>query len=253
MGLKGFIDGVTETHTGMLLEPYEDMPDSCGQGVPLWPKEKMEKEIIAANGKGIQVRLHAIGDGAVRLALDLYEKSEQVNGKKEFCNTIEHIENIAESDIDRFRGHNIIASMQPYHLTLTNNKKINQIGAKRCELEWPVGTLLKHGAKLALSTDYPVVDLNPFVTLYAAVTRRDDAGRPTGHNPWEKISMEDALKAYTAGSAKVYQMEKQMGTIEEGKFANIIVLSHNLFAIDPEEIRDTRVIANFFEGKKIIG
>ena len=213
----------------------------------------MEKEIIAANGKGIQVRLHAIGDGAVRLALDLYEKSEQVNGKKEFCNTIEHIENIAESDIDRFRGHNIIASMQPYHLTLTNNKKINQIGAKRCELEWPVGTLLKHGAKLALSTDYPVVDLNPFVTLYAAVTRRDDAGRPTGHNPWEKISMEDALKAYTAGSAKVYQMEKQMGTIEEGKFANIIVLSHNLFAIDPEEIRDTRVIANFFEGKKIIG
>lgn len=82
MGLKGFIDGVTETHTGMLLEPYEDMPDSCGQGVPLWPKEKMEKEIIAANGKGIQVRLHAIGDGAVRLAIDLYEKSEQVNGKK---------------------------------------------------------------------------------------------------------------------------------------------------------------------------
>ena len=237
-----------------LLEYVLDDPErNTKENLCKYVKEKMEKEIIAANGKGIQVRLHAIGDGAVRLALDLYEKSEQVNGKKEFCNTIEHIENIAESDIDRFRGHNIIASMQPYHLTLTNNKKINQIGAKRCELEWPVGTLLKHGAKLALSTDYPVVDLNPFVTLYAAVTRRDDAGRPTGHNPWEKISMEDALKAYTAGSAKVYQMEKQMGTIEEGKFANIIVLSHNLFAIDPEEIRDTRVIANFFEGKKIIG
>ena len=93
-GLKGFIDGVTETYTGLLLEPYTDKPETCGEGLPLWPKEKMQQEIIAANKAGIQVRLHCIADGSVRMALDMYEESVKINGEKGFFNTIEHIENI---------------------------------------------------------------------------------------------------------------------------------------------------------------
>ena len=252
-GVKGFIDGVTETHTGMLLEPYTDRSDTCGEGVPLWPVSRMEEEILAANRNGIQVRLHAIGDGAVRLALDLYEKSEAVNGKQDFCNTIEHIENIASEDIDRFHGHNIIASMQPYHLTLSNRKKIDQIGAERCKYEWPIKTLLKHGAKIACGTDYPVVDLNPFQTVYAAVTRRDSNGTPMGHNSGEELSVEEVLLAYTQGAAKVYRVEDQMGTLEAGKLANFIILSNNIFEVSEKEILDTKVCVNYFEGKIITG
>ncbi len=252
-GVKGFIDGVTETHTGMLLEPYTDRPDTCGDGVPLWPVSQMEEEILAANRNGIQVRLHAIGDGAVRLALDLYEKSEAVNGKQDFCNTIEHIENIAPEDMERFRGHNVIASMQPYHLTLSNRKKIDQIGAERCKYEWPIKTLLKHGAKIACGTDYPVVDLNPFQTVYAAVTRKDADGKSMGHNSGEELSMEEVLQAYTRGAANVYRMQDQMGTLEAGKLANFIILSNNIFEVSEKEILDTKVCVNYFEGKRIAG
>ena len=252
-GVKGFIDGVTETHTGMLLKPYTDQPDTCGEGVPLWPASRMEEEILAANRNGIQVRLHAIGDGAVRLALDLYEKSEAVNGKQGFCNTIEHIENIAPEDIDRFRGHNIIASMQPYHLTLSNRKKIDQIGAERCKYEWPIKTLLKHGAKIACGTDYPVVDLNPFQTVYAAVTRKDADGIPMGHNSGEELSLEEVLLAYTQGAANAYHVQDKMGTLEAGKLANFIILSNNIFDVSAREILDTKVCVNYFEGKRITG
>ena len=252
-GVKGFIDGVTETHTGMLLEPYTDRPDTCGDGVPLWPVSRMEKEITAANKNGIQVRLHAIGDGAVRLALDLYEKSEAVNGKQEFCNTIEHIENIAPEDIERFRGHNIIASMQPEHLTLSKRKKIDQIGAERCKYEWPIKTLLKHGAQIACGTDYPVVDLNPFQTIYAAVTRKDADGTPMGHNTGEELSVEEVLLAYTQGAASVYRVQDKMGTLEAGKLANFIILSNNIFDVSETEILDTKVCVNYFEGKRIAG
>lgn len=251
-GVKGFIDGVTETHTGLLLEPYTDRPDTCGDGLPLWPREKMQAEIIAANAVGIQVRLHCIGDGAVRMALDLYQQSEARNGMPKVPNTIEHIENIAPVDIDRFAQLGVVASMQPYHLTLANNKKIDQIGAERCKLEWPIRTLMEHGAQIAIGTDYPVVTIDPFITLYTAVTRRDDCGEPTGHNPWEVISMADALRGYTANAARVYGAEADMGTIEAGKLANMIVLDQNLFSIPSEKIKQTKVEINFFEGERIL-
>ena len=250
-GVKGFIDGVTETYTGLLLEPYTDKPETCGEGLPLWPERKMKKEIIAANKAGIQVRLHCIADGSVRMALDLFEKSAEVNGAHGLRNTIEHIENIHPDDLDRFAELEVIPSVQPYHVTLAANGKVNQIGEKRARLQWPFRTLLEHEGALALGTDYPVVTIDPFTTIYAAVTRRDDEGKLTSTNPWEKISMEDALKAYTIGAARVYHVEDSMGTLEPGKMADIIVLSGDLFNVDKEEIRGMKVEANYFEGEKI--
>lgn len=231
-GVKGFIDGVTETYTGLLLEPYTDKPETCGEGLPLWPERKMKKEIIAANKAGIQVRLHCIADGSVRMALDLFEKSAEVNGEHGLRNTIEHIENIHSDDLDRFAELDVIPSVQPYHVTLAANGKVNQIGEKRARLQWPFRTLLEHEGALALGSDYPVVTIDPFTTIYAAVTRRDDDGNLTSTNSWEKISMADTLKAYTSGAARVYHVEDSMGTLEPGKMADIIVLGGDPEAAD---------------------
>lgn len=233
------------------MEPYIDKPETCGEGLPLWPERKMKKEIIAANKAGIQVRLHCIADGSVRMALDLFEKSAEVNGEHGLRNTIEHIENIHPDDLDRFAELDVIPSVQPYHVTLAANGKVNQIGEKRARLQWPFRTLLEHEGALALGTDYPVVTIDPFTTIYAAVTRRDDDGKLTSTNPWEKISMADTLKAYTSGAARVYHVEDSMGTLEPGKMADIIVLSGDLFEVDKEEIRGMKVEANYFEGEKI--
>lgn len=250
-GLKGFIDGVTETYTGLLLEPYTDKPNSCGDGLPLWPREKMEQEIEAANREGIQVRLHCIADGSVRMALDMYERAQKLTGRYDVRNTIEHIENIHPDDINRFKKLGIIASMQPYHLILSNNDKIFRLGQERCRYEWPMKTITENGAPFAIGTDYPVISLNPFQTIYAAITRKDDNGNPSGHNSWEVLDMATVLKAYTYGAACVYQAENGTGSIEEGKYANMIVLDRNLFQIDDEDIKDTEVLMNFFEGKII--
>ena len=252
-GVKGFIDGVTETYTGLLLEPYTDRPDTCGEGLPLHPVERMQEEITAANKAGIQVRLHCIADGSVRMALDLYEQAQRESGwdTSRHKNTIEHIENIHPDDIDRFAELGVIPSMQPYHVTLSNNDKIFRIGAERCEYEWPVRTIHRAGGEIAIGTDFPVVTIDPFKTIYAAVTRRNDAGNVVCHNPWETLEMAEALKAYTTGAAKVYHADKEMGTLEEGKLANLIVLSDNLFEIPTEQIEDTKVVVNIFEGKEI--
>ncbi|MGN0483596.1 MAG: amidohydrolase [Lachnospiraceae bacterium] len=250
-GVKGFIDGVTETYTGLLLEPYEDKPQTCGENLPLWPREKMQEEIIAANQAGIQVRLHCIADGSVRMALDLYEEAEKVTGKNELRNTIEHIENIHPDDIERFHKLEVIPSMQPYHVTLSQNDKVFRLGEKRCRYEWPIRSILQAGGKIAIGTDYPVVGLDPFQTIYAALTRRDENGEPMCHNLWEVLDLSTILKAYTQGAAYVYHAEKEMGTLEEGKLANMIVLSQNLFEIEPKEILYTKVECNYFEGKTL--
>lgn len=251
-GVKGFIDGVTETYTGLLLEPYTDRPETCGEGLPLWPKDRMQEEITAANKAGIQVRLHCIADGSVRMALDMYEHSEQVNGDKGLYNTIEHIENIHPDDIERFRELKVIPSMQPYHVTLSNNGKIWRLGKERSKLEFPVRSIYEAGDEIAFGTDYPVVTINPFYTIYAAMTRCNDEGEPICQNyDTQTLPLDVILKAYTKTAAKVYHAEDRMGTLEEGKMANLIVLNQNLFEISPMEVHNTKVMVNYFEGREV--
>ncbi|WP_027400003.1 amidohydrolase [Anaerovorax odorimutans] len=249
-GVKGFLDGVTSTFTGLMLEPYSDKPETTGVGVPNVPKKEMEKFIIAANAAGLPVRLHCIADGSVRMALDMYEASIKANGKHGLANTVEHIENIHPDDIPRFKELDVIPSMQPYHLILDFNEKISRIGKERCRWEWPHRSLLDNGAGLAFGTDYPVVDFNPFPSIYAAVTRMDDNGVPTGINPEETITLSEALKAYTVGAAKAYGRD-DIGVLQEGKLADIIVVDKNLFNIAAEEIKDCHVLMTMFDGKVI--
>jgi predicted amidohydrolase YtcJ len=250
-GLKGFVDGVTSTYTGLLLEPYDDNLEIIGH--PNYPAEVYEKCITAANSVGLGVRLHCIADGSVRLALNCFEASNAANGnvgnQKGIKNSIEHCENVHPDDIPRFRSLGVTASTQPYHLTLDNNEKIHRIGAERSRYEWPHKSLLEAGARLAFGSDYPVVGFNPFPSLYAAITRRDDLGQETGVNPGEKITLPEALRAYTQGSAYTYDREEELGTLEKGKLADIIVVNKNLFDIEAEEIKKCHIDMAITDGK----
>ncbi|MCB6992153.1 amidohydrolase [bacterium 210820-DFI.6.37] len=247
-GVKGFLDGVTSTFTGLLLEPYADRPQTRGVDVPNASQEDNTRYIKAANKAGLPVRLHCIADGSVRMALDMYEESRKANGQLPFRNTIEHIENIHPDDIPRFAELSVIPSMQPYHLTLDFNEKIGRIGRERCRWEWPHRSLLDSGAELAFGTDYPVVDFDPFPSVYAAVTRLDDDGKPTGVNPRERITLAEALTAYTVGAAKAYNRD-DIGVLAEGKLADVIVVDRDLFGIPAEELKEASVDLTVMDGK----
>ncbi len=247
-GVKGFIDGVLSTYTGLLLEPYSDRPETCGIDVPNVPEKENTEYIIAANRVGLPVRLHCIADGSVRMALDMYEKSRNANGPQDFYNTVEHIENIHPDDIPRFSKLGVIPSMQPYHLTLDAHEKIRRVGAERCRYEWPHRSLLDAGAKLAFGTDYPVVDFNPFPNIYSAVTRCDDYGKPAGTNPEECITVAEALISYTKNAALAYNRD-DIGVLAEGKLADVIVIDRNLLEIPPEEIPESSVLLTIMDGQ----
>jgi predicted amidohydrolase YtcJ len=252
-GLKAFIDGVTSTYTGFMLEPYSDRPDTVGNAN--YPKEVYADATKVANSEGFPVRFHSIGDAAVRWALDIFEGANDVRGdhanQAGLRNSVEHIESIHPEDIPRFAELGVIASLQPYHLTLDANEKLVRIGPARCRWEWPLRTFLDTGTRMAHSTDYPVVDFNPFKNIYAAISRCDDDGKPTGVNPEEVITLTEALKLYTVGSAYAIGREKDLGTLETGKLADIVVADRNLFEISPFELNDCQVFLTIFDGKEV--
>ncbi|MGI6736290.1 MAG: amidohydrolase [Anaerovoracaceae bacterium] len=248
-GLKGFMDGVTSTYTGALLEPYTDRPDTCGDGVPLTTQEALDASVIAANAAGLPVRLHCIGGKAVRMALNAYEASIKANGRHGLPNSIEHIETVHPDDIPRFAELDVTASMQGEHLSLDANEKIVRMGEERCRWEWPFKSLLHAGANLAFGTDFPVVPYNQFPGIWAAVLRRNYDGTPAGVSNGENLTVAEALRANTLGSARVYGREKELGTLEEGKLADIVVLDRNLFAINADEIRSTKVDLTMMNGR----
>ena len=246
-GLKQFVDGVTSTYTAYMLEPYSDNPGT--RGFSNYPAELYEKMVAAANKEGFAVRLHCIGDAAVRLALDAFEKSNQQNDNGKLKNTIEHIESIHAEDIPRFAGLGVIASMQPIHLPLDVNEKVSRIGEERCQYEWPFKTMLENNATLAFGTDFPVAGINPFPNIYAAITRCDEHGELVGTNPQERISLADTLKAYTYGSACAINREKELGTLEVGKLADVIVLDRDIFAGSKEGILNASVKLTIMDGQ----
>ena len=230
------------------MEPYSENPQTRGIGVPNIPQEDMQASVIAANRAGLPVRIHCIADGSVRMALDMYEASCKVNGTGGPVNTVEHIENIHPDDIPRFGELGVIPSMQPYHLTLDLMEKPRRIGEQRCRWEWPHRSLLDAGATLAFGTDYPVVDFNPYPTIYAAVTRLDDDGNPASTNPQECITLAETLRAYTSGAAAAYGRD-DIGILEEGKLADIIVVNRNLFDIELAEILGCETVMTMFDGE----
>jgi predicted amidohydrolase YtcJ len=252
-GLKQFLDGVPTTYTAYLLEPYSDRPKTRGN--TLIPQDIVKKWVVEADREGFRVRLHACGDGAVRLGLDCYEAARRANGERDVRHTIEHIEVIHPDDIPRFAELQVIASMQPEHLaavTHADNEYLRRFRGERERYTWPIRTLKESGALLAFGSDYPVVGLNPLDEIYRALTRRHHDGLPEeGWNPDEKITLAEALRAYTYGSAYGAFREHELGTLEPGKLADIVVLDQNLFAVPVEQIRHCRVSMTIMDGKVV--
>ncbi len=250
-GVKHFVDGVIDTHTAYLLEPYSNPYYENDRGSMILPEEKLEKLIFKAIQNDFSVRLHAIGDGAVHIALNIFEKAEKLYGKKEYLqHCLEHLEMIGESDIIRLRDLNVIASYQPAHGTYDFKEVEEDVGEERSHLMWPFRTLIDRGVKLAFGTDTPVVSIHPFEGIYNAVTRKSLNGKPEGGwQPQEKISVVEAIHAYTYGSACAVGRENELGTIEAGKLADLVVLDKNILTCSQDEIPTTKSILTIVNGK----
>lgn len=244
-GLKEFLDGVVTTHTALLVEPYTDMPATRGS----MPPEKIKEYVLTADKDGFRIRFHAVGDGAVRHALDLFEEAQRVNGTRDARHTIEHIEVVHPDDLTRFRKLDVIASMQPEHMGLINKSHYFSCIGERQHYTFAVRSLLDAGAKVVLNTDYPVVSFNPMLEIYRAVTRSAKNGER--FNGKEAITLAEALKAYTETAAYGVFREDELGTLEAGKLADLIVLDRDLFNVPAEQIKDAKVVLTIMDGKVV--
>lgn len=251
-GLKQFVDGTVTGHTAYFLKPYSDQLDICGH--PALDPEVLIDRVVKADELGFRIRFHAIGDAAIRLALDAFEEAVRKNGKRDSRHTIEHIEVIDSDDIERFSKLGVIASMQPDHMAASSREVYSSIiGPEREKNVFLTKSLLNTGASLALGTDFPVsISLNPMRQIYTAITRVDSSGDPqnTWH-PEQKLTLAEALQAYTYGSAYGCFREHELGTIEEGKLADLVVLDRNLFDIPESEVLKTKVELTINDGKVV--
>lgn len=252
-GLKGFADGSLGSTTALFYEPYRDAPNTSG--IPsgeMFPEGAMLERVRGADKAGLQVLIHAIGDKANDSVLSMYEQVEQENGDRDRRFRIEHAQHLRPQDIPRFAGDKVIASMQPYHAIDDGRWAEKRIGKERAQTTYAFRSLLDSGATLAFGTDWTVAPLDPILSIYAAVTRRTLDGRnPNGWAPAQKISVEAAVRAYTVGSAFAEFQENEKGTITPGKLADLVILSRDIFKIDPQEIDQTKVVMTILDGRVV--
>lgn len=212
-GLKQFIDGVVTGYTAYMLDVYKDKPETRGEIG--FSEEQLQEWVTAADKEGYQIKFHTIGDGAVRLGLDLYENAQKENGKRDSRHTLEHIEVIAPEDIPRFKQLGVLPSVQPYHMALMPREShTERVSKEKFPYIYPNALFFKEGHVMPYSSDYPIVPLNPMLGLYHAVTRKDYSLEDTW-NEQEKITLAQALRAYTYGSAYSVFREHEMGTLEK--------------------------------------
>ena len=212
----------------------------------------MFTDLKGADQAGLQIAIHAIGDRANRAILNLYERLEKENGPRDRRLRIEHAQHLTAADIPRFAQLHVIASMQPYHAIDDGCWAEKRLGPDRIRYAYDFRSLLDSGATLAFGSDWPVAPLDPIMGIYAAATRRTlDGKNPNGWVPEQKITVEQAVHAYTVGAAYAQFEEKQKGSLEPGKLADIAVLSTDIFHIDPDQIEKTRVELTILDGRVI--
>ncbi len=250
---KIFADGVIESHTAALLEPYLDRPRD--RGLPLLEPAAFDALATALDAAGFQIHVHAIGDRAIRMALDALEAAGKANGPKDLRHHIAHLELIDPADIPRFKALGVVANFQslwayadPYITQLT----LPILGPERSRWLYPIGSVARTGAVIAGGSDWPVSSANPLEAIQVAVTRRGPE-EPAGPAwiPEETVDLPTVLAAYTSNGAYLSHEEGVRGTITPGKLADLVVLDRNLFRIAPSEIHNARVLLTLFEGREI--
>jgi predicted amidohydrolase YtcJ len=251
--VKMMIDGVVESHTAAMLEPYTDDPSTKGK--LFWEPEKYKAAVAELDKRGLQLFTHAIGDYAVRTALDAYENAENVNHTRDRRPRIEHIETITALDIPRFGKLGVIASMQPLHAYPDEDTLrvwAGNNGPDRASRAWVWNSIAKAGGHLAFGSDWNVVTLNPWEGLQMAVTRQTTEGTPAGGwLPQERATLAQAIEAYTLGAAYAGRREKTEGSIETGKLADLLIVSQNIFEVDSHAIAKTKVVKTIVGGRVV--
>ena len=250
-GLKGFADGSLGSTTAWLFAPYLDAPNTMGLASDeLVDEPAMQAKIIGADRAGLQVAIHAIGDKANQRILAMFAAAAKQNGARDRRFRIEHAQHLRPEEIKAFAAQKVIASMQPYHTIDDGRWAENRIGAERAKGTYAFRSLLDAGAILAFGSDWFVAPMEPLMGIYAAVTRRTlDGKRPAGWVPEQKITVAEAIRAFTLGSAYASFDETRKGSIEVGKLADFAVLSADILKINPVEIEKARVVLTIFDGK----
>lgn len=257
--VKMFSDGALGPQTAWMLAPYEG---SGSTGIPLLTEEQMFDDIRRANAAGISCAVHAIGDAACRAVLNAYQRAEQARGAAGAAgapgaalrNRIEHVQLLHPDDIARLAALGIVASMQPIHATSDMLIAERHWGA-RCSSAYAWRSLLETGTALAFGSDCPVELPDPIAGIHAAVTRRraDGSPGPEGWRPEQRLSVEQAVRAYTSGPAYAAGREGDLGSIAQGKLADLTVLDRDIFSIEPHEIRTVKPAATMVGGRIVYG
>jgi predicted amidohydrolase YtcJ len=249
--LKGFADGSLGSTTAWFFEPYLDAPTTSGL-----PRAEvtttMKQNIVNADKAGLQVYIHAIGDRANATILDYYQNVENVNGPRDRRYRIEHAQHLRQEDIPRFGKLKVVASMQPLHIIDDGRWAWKRLDEKRLKGTYAFRTLLDSGAVLAFGSDSPVASMNAVWGIYAAVTRRTlDDKNPNGWIPEQKITVDEAVRGFTWGSAYAEFQENAKGTLEVGKLGDLVILSDDIFKMDPVKIAQAKVLTTVMDGKVV--
>lgn len=248
--LKGYADGSLGSTTAWFFAPYLDDPKTSGLASDEIPKTP--ELVLGADKAGLQVNIHAIGDKANATILDIYERTAAANGARDRRFRIEHAQHLRQEDIARFGKLKVVASMQPFHIIDDGRWAWKRLDAPRLKGTYAFRTILDTGGVLAFGSDSPVAPLNPIWGVYAAVTRRTlDDKNPNGWIPEQKISVDETVRAFTWGSAYGEFQDQWKGTLEVGKLADLVILSDDIFTIDPVKIRDVTVLKTVVDGKVV--
>jgi predicted amidohydrolase YtcJ len=248
-GLKAFIDGSLGSSTAKMFEPYINEPGSTG--IYVTPPGRLRDNVLGADKAGLGIAIHGIGDRGNAELLDIYAEVIQKNGQRDRRFRIEHAQHLRPQDYKRFADLGVIASMQPYHIIDDGRWAEGRIGAKRCASSYALRSLLDAGARVAFGSDWTVAPLNPLLGIDAAVHRRTlDGKNPKGWFPGQSITVTEAIECYTLTSAYAAFQEKDLGTLEVGKLADLVVLSRDILA-DTEQIANTEVVLTMVGGRLV--